>query len=60
VSVLSGKKITAAIMAMRSDPETAKLLAAVQMPQPVAANYTRDYSALAKLKLERYADSQAH
>lgn len=53
------KNIVDALLAMRSDPEASKLLAIVQMPQPVKADYARDYAGLAKLKLDRYADKQA-
>lgn len=48
------KKIVAALLAMANDPEAAKLLSAVQLPQPVEANFKRDYADLAKLKLDRY------
>ena len=52
------KKIVAALLAMRNDPESRKLLAAVQIPQPIEADYKRDYAGLAQLKLERYAEPQ--
>lgn len=52
------KKIVAALLAMRNGPESSKLLAAVQIPQPIEADYKRDYAGLAQLKLERYAERQ--
>jgi phosphonate transport system substrate-binding protein len=55
VTAAVNKKIIAAILAMANDPETAKLLSAVQIPKPVVANFKRDYADLAKLKLDRYA-----
>lgn len=58
VPVDVSKKIVAALLAMRNDPESSKLLAAVQIPQPIEADYKRDYAGLAQLKLERYAERQ--
>jgi len=52
------KKIVAALLALRNDPESEKLLSAVQLPQPVEADFKRDYSDLIKLKLDRYAVTQ--
>lgn len=49
------KNIVAALLEMANSPDTAKLLAAVQLPHPVEANFKRDYAYLLKLKLERYA-----
>jgi phosphonate transport system substrate-binding protein len=54
-----GEKIVDSLLAMSHDAEGGKLLAAVQLSQPVTADYKRDYSGLAKLKLERYAVTQA-
>lgn len=48
------EKIIRAILAMPDNPESAQLLKAVQLPAPVRADFQRDYSALAKLKLERH------
>jgi phosphonate transport system substrate-binding protein len=53
-----GQKIVDALLAMSHDAEGGKLLAAVQLSHPVTADYKRDYSGLAKLKLERYAVTQ--
>ena len=55
VTTTASKKIVAALLAMANDPETAKLLSTVQIPQPVVAEFKRDYAGLAKLKLDRYA-----
>lgn len=51
------KKIADALLTLRNDPEGSKLLAAVQLAQPVETDFQRDYEPLSKLKLERYADS---
>jgi phosphonate transport system substrate-binding protein len=59
VPLAVSKKITSAILAMRDNPEAARHLASVQLPHPVVADYMRDYAALVKLKLERYAVIQA-
>jgi len=59
VSIAAENKIVDAIFAMRADPEAAKLLTAIQMPQPMKADLKRDYAELRQLKLDRYADSQA-
>jgi len=48
------KKIIAAILAMGADSESSKLLAAIQIPRPVKADYQRDYAGLEKLRLDRY------
>lgn len=49
------QKIVTAILAMSNNPETGNLLAALQLPQPVAANFKHDYASLINLKLDRYA-----
>lgn len=48
------KAVSEAILRLAADPAGAPLLAAVQLPRPVAADYARDYAPLEKLKLERY------
>jgi len=53
------KKIVAALLAMRNDPETSKLLEAIQMPQPIEADFKRDYAGLSQLKLDSYAEIEA-
>ena len=53
----TSKKIVAALLAIRNDPESSKLLAAVQLTQPIEADFQRDYEPLSRLKLERYADT---
>ena len=57
VPVAAAKKIADALLAMGGDAEGSKLLAAVLMPQPVAADYLRDYEPLLRLNLEKYAGS---
>jgi len=56
VALSVSRKIVDAILALRADPEASKLLAAVQMSQPIVADYQRDYEPLSRLKLERYAE----
>lgn len=48
------KALSGAILRLAADPAGASLLAAVQLPSPVAADYGRDYQGLEKLNLERY------
>ena len=48
------EKITAAMLRLGADPANTALLQAIQMKQPVAADYQRDYQPLEKLKLEKY------
>ncbi len=55
VSAAVGEKIVQAMLALSINAETKPLLAPVQLPNPVAAEYNRDYAGLTKLKLERYA-----
>jgi phosphonate transport system substrate-binding protein len=59
VTAEARKKIVAAIFAIRDDPTANKLLAAVQLPQPVEADFDRDYAELAQLRLDRYYIKQA-
>jgi phosphonate transport system substrate-binding protein len=58
VSVSAGNRISAALIAMSHEEEGKKLLTAILMPNPVAADYKRDYSGLSKLKLDRYVVTQ--
>lgn len=53
---VDSKIIVAALFAIKNDIETSKLLAAVQMPQLIEANYARDYAGLTNLKLDKYAE----
>jgi hypothetical protein len=48
------KSVTEAMLRLRQDPAAVPLLQAVQMAEPVAADYARDYQALERLKLEKY------
>jgi phosphonate transport system substrate-binding protein len=54
VAEATRKAITSAILKMREDAAAAALLQAVQMAEPVAADYARDYRPLERLKLENY------
>lgn len=60
VPAAARKEITHALIYMRNNADTEKLLVAVHMPQPVEANFKRDYAGLAKLKLDhlKVTDSQ--
>ena len=46
--------VTNTLLAMQNDPAGQKLLADIQMPKPVRADYARDYQPVEKLKLEKY------
>lgn len=46
--------VTNTLLDMGNDPAGQKLLAAIQIPKPVKADYVRDYQPLEKLKLEKY------
>ena len=48
-----------AILKLRDDATAAPLLQAVQMADPVAADYARDYRPLEQLKLEKYVVTEA-
>ncbi|GEC96598.1 phosphate ABC transporter substrate-binding protein [Zoogloea ramigera] len=48
------KRITAAFLKQASDAEGKALLKDVRMPNPVAADYGRDYGPLEKLRLDKY------
>ncbi len=47
--------VAAAFLRMRTDPTANALLKRVQMPDPIPADYARDYQPLEKYQLERYA-----
>lgn len=46
--------VTNAMLELGNDPAGQKLLAEIQIPKPVKADYARDYQPLEKLKLEKY------
>jgi len=48
------QKLVAAILRMSEDADGKKLLDGVQLSQPVAADFKRDYSAVLRLGLEKY------
>ncbi len=54
VSATQRKAVMTAILKLREDATAAPLLQAVQMAEPIVADYARDYQPLERLKLERY------
>jgi len=54
VSELERKKIVQALLDLSKEPTGQSTLASVELSQPIAVEYQRDYSALEKLHLERY------
>ena len=44
-----------ALLALAASPEGKALLSAVQMPNPIAADYRRDYAPLEQLRLDRFS-----
>ena len=46
--------VTNTLLEMQNDPAGQKLLADIQMPKPVRADYAKDYQPLEKLGLEKY------
>ena len=46
--------ITAAILRILKDADGARLLKAIQMPEPVRADYARDYAPLEKWQLQKF------
>lgn len=48
------RRIGEAIVRFGQSAETVRLVAACQMPKPIAADFARDYQPLARLNLERY------
>ncbi len=59
VSTEASQKIVTALIEMSANPETGKLLGAIQIPKPVEANFQRDYSGLVKLRLEHYSVAES-
>jgi phosphonate transport system substrate-binding protein len=49
------EKIIAGFLSIATDPVGRSLLKAIQIAQPIRADYARDYKALEQLKLERFA-----
>ncbi len=48
------KKVVAGFLGISSDPTGRGLLKAIQIAQPIRADYARDYKSLEQLKLERF------
>ena len=55
VPVAARQAFTDAFLALSKDPLTERLLEKIPMPQPVVANYARDYEPLERMGLEKYA-----
>jgi len=49
------EKVITGFLSIATDPVGSGLLKAIQIAQPIRADYTRDYKGLEKLKLERFA-----
>lgn len=56
VSPQNREAVTAALLRLAQDPAGQALLKEVLMPQPVRADYARDYQPLEKLRLDRYVE----
>lgn len=56
VPAQQAQAITNAILKMAAEPQGQELLKAILMPQPVRADYARDYRPLEKLKLDKYVE----
>ena len=54
VAASQRKAVATAILGLRQDASAAALLQTVQMAEPVAADYARDYRPLERLKLDNY------
>lgn len=48
------RRITETVLALAQDPAQKQLTEAIQMPDPVKANYAADYAPLERLKLEKF------
>jgi len=55
-SVAVRQKIIDCLQSLTLNKESRKLLRAIKMPQPVQANFERDYKPLLKLNLEQYIE----
>lgn len=54
VSEAAGQKITDALLALRDTADGRRLLAGVQLGNPIRANFDRDYAPLLKLDIQRF------
>ncbi|MEK6699922.1 MAG: phosphate/phosphite/phosphonate ABC transporter substrate-binding protein [Nitrospirota bacterium] len=52
------KRVARAVMTIAHDKANTEMLTGVQLPDPVEANYERDYAPLKKLKLEKYFSNE--
>ena len=46
--------LTRTLLALAREPQHQPMMAAIQMPQPITADYTRDYAPLSHLGLEKF------
>lgn len=51
------RKLTETLLELGRDPERQALMAAIQMPNPVRADYEREYAPLQRLQIEKYISS---
>lgn len=56
VPAQQAQAIANAVLKMAAEPQGQELLKAILMPQPVRADYARDYRPLEKLKLDKYVE----
>lgn len=56
VPAQQAQAIANAILKMAAEPQGQELLKAILMPQPIRADYARDYRPLEKLKLDKYVE----
>lgn len=54
VPLASRQAIVSTLQALAQDPTRQSLMAAIQMPHPMAADYARDYEPLNRLGIEKY------
>jgi phosphonate transport system substrate-binding protein len=52
------KAVVDVLLALAQNPDTKPLMAGIQMPNPVLANYAVDYAPLERLKIEKYVVSE--
>ncbi len=53
------KKMASAILDLGAKPANKEMLSGVQLPDPIEADFQRDYATLQKLKLEKYASKES-
>jgi phosphonate transport system substrate-binding protein len=58
VPIAVRKAVVDVLLALAQNPDTKPLMAGIQMPNPVLANYAVDYAPLERLKIEKYVVSE--